>query len=987
LNDLSCLNGDTPSSDGRLNWGLIVRFFSFGPFVFVPEQQLLQRADAVVRLGSRAFEILTALVERPGEVVSKDELQSRVWPSTFVEESNLKVNVAALRRALGDGTDGQQYIATVTGRGYRFTAPVSTTQRDGRPGLPARTHNLPAPHGQIVGRTEEVDAILRSLESSRLVSVVGAGGIGKTTVALAVGERLTDRYEHGVWFIDLASVSDPTLVPASIAATIGLRAQSAGVEAALAAFMRDRESLLILDNCEHLLPAVASCAGMLLAKAAKVRILATSRQPLASRGERVYRLTALGTPSRSIGLSAAEALAFPAVELFVQRAQESLSDFVLRDEDAPTVAEICQRLDGLALAIELAATRVEAFGMRELLDLLEDRFQLLKGRQTDRLRHQTLAATLDWSYGLLDENERDTLRCLAVFAGAFSLDSACAIVTDGTRSRAECIGDVASLVAKSLLATERGTAGTHYRLLDTTRRYALEKLSESGALDRLRERHAEHVLELAEQAESEWDSRPTAQWLDAYGRRIDDIRSALAWAWAGRRSPRTCVALTVAAIPFWEHLSLVEESRTSIDRVLEDAFAAVRDERDDMKLNMALGTTLLHTRGPLPAVKAAWTKALQLAETLGDADYELRCLWGLCDYNTWTGSHAAALQIAEKIRRLASDRGDLAASNNVDRQAGTALRYMGELAESRRYLERMIGRYIPPVVRSDIARFQLDPRVAARGTLANVMWLQGHPDQALALAEQQLEGARLADHAVALCNALVHTACPINLLSGNLAAAEKLLAEIETHVAEHGMAVWAAMARCLRGEWLLRCGHASGLTILRGGLDELSTLNFRMRYAAHLGAYAAGLGARGDVGAAQAAIDDAITLSQTSGEVWAIPELLRIKGDLLRLEQLDSEAHTAGELYREALVVAQAQGALSWELRAATSFAELLHGLGDCQQAASVLKPVYARFDEGFGTGDLVRARTVLEAIHKPGDIGQTFGRSANATGHESPSW
>jgi predicted ATPase/DNA-binding winged helix-turn-helix (wHTH) protein len=964
----------------------MLRSYSFGPFVLVPEQQLLLRGDAAVRLGSRAFEILAALVERPGELVSKDELQARVWPGTFVEESNLKVNVAALRRALGDDRNGHRYIATITGRGYRFTAPVNMTDRDSRRSPPARTNNLPAMHGRMVGRAEEVDAILQALQASRFVSVVGAGGIGKTTVALAVGEWLKDKYPHGVWFVDLASASDPALVPASIAAAVGLRTQTAGVEPALATFMRDRECMLILDNCEHLLPGAALTVGTLLEQAHKLRILATSRQALGHRGERVYRLTALRTPSRSAGLSAAEALAFPAVELFVQRARESLSDFELRDEDAPAVAEICQRLDGLALAIELAATRVDAFGAGELLDLLEDRFQLLRGSQTDRLRHQTLAATLDWSYGLLDENERETLRCLSVFAGAFNLDSASAIATDGTRSRADCIDDIASLVAKSLLATERGTAGTNYRLLDTTRRYALEKLSESGALDRLRERHAGHVLELARRAEAEWNSRPTAEWLDAYGRRIDDIRSALAWARSESRSSRTCVALTVAAIPFWEHLSLVEESRTSIDSALDENFASVRDERDDMKLNMALGTTLLHTRGPLPEVKAAWTRALQLAETLGDADYELRCLWGLCDYNTWTGSHGAALEIAERIRRLANARRDLAASNNVDRQAGTALRYMGELAASRRHLERMIGRYVPPVGRSDIARFQLDPRLAARGTLANILWLQGYPDQALALAAQQLEGARLADHAVALCNALVHTACPINLLCGNLPAADELLSETEAHVADHGMTVWGAMTRCLRGEWLLKQGKASGLTILRGALDELSRLNFRMRYPAHLGAYAAGLSAQGEDDAAQAVIDEAIALSQTSGEVWAMPELLRIKGDLARDGRLDGRAHDACECYRQAMTLASAQGALSWELRAATSLAELLQVLGDCEQATAVLRLVYARFGEGFGTADLMRARAVLDAIDRPEEQPFKAGAELGAASPENPS-
>jgi predicted ATPase/DNA-binding winged helix-turn-helix (wHTH) protein len=961
--------------------------YAFGPFVLVPERQALLRDQTVVRVGSRALEILAALVERPGEVVSKAELVARAWPRTFVEDSNLKVNVAALRRALGDSANDTRYIATVSGRGYRFVSPVHASgYGDIRPVVrpeSIRQHNLPAATTRLLGRGDAVGAIQSALTKHRLVTIVGPGGIGKTKLTLTVADQLTPAYAHGVWFVDLAMVSDAALVPTSIATAIGLRLHSASIEAALIAFATDRELLLVLDNCEHLVEAVATCTQTLLAAAARVRVLATSREPMRIPGEHVYRLPPLETPQKACGLTAAEALAFPAIELFVERAISSRSGFVLIDENAPIVAEICRRLDGLALAIELAVPRLDAFSTRELLDLLTDQAQMLGNMRCGDHRHQTLAATLDWSYGLLAEPERGLLRRLSIFSGAFSLESACAVAVDDGRLRADCTHRVANLVAKSLVSTERGDLGTHYRLLDTTRRYARQKLDESGEHDHLRRRHAEHLLELAERAEAEWRIRPTNQWLAEYGCKVDDIRSALNWAFFDSRSIAMGIALTVAAIPFWEHLSLVDECRMRVEGAINASFAKYRSARDDMKLHLALGTTLLHTRGPLPEVRTAWNAALGCAEALGDTEYMLRCLWGLCDYFTWTGEHQSALAIADRIRRLATDCRDVDACNNVDRQTGTALRYLGDLAGSRRHLERMIARYVPPVTRSDIARFQLDPRSAARGTLANVLWLQGQPDKAVAMAQRQLEEARAAHHALALCNAVVHTTCPIAMLTGDITAADRMLVGIQAHVAEHAMMIWSAMARSLRGEWLLQIGDASGLTILKTALDELLAVGFRMRCPFYMGVYAAGLGEHGDIDVGLVAIDEAIALAASTGEVWCVPELLRIKADLsLKEERLSADAEA---LYMQAIELAHRHGALSWELRGATSLAEHWLRSEKGESAAALLAPIFQRFGEGFTTRDLLKARAVLDAVGDPGKKSAAGSRRARRSGAAQP--
>ncbi len=949
-----------------------MRSYSFGPYIFIPERQSLVKNERPVRLGSRAVEILAALVERPGELLSKDELVSRAWPETFVEESNLKVTVAALRRALGDAPADIGYIATVSGRGYRFVSPVHAAWEGEKqlpaPVAPARAHNLPVTTTRLVGRGDAVNATLDALFRSRLVTIVGPGGIGKTRLALAAAEALAGACQHGIWFVDLARVSDAALVPTSIASALGLRVHSARIEAALAAFAADRELMLILDNCEHVIEAAAACAGMLLAAAPRLRIIATSREPLRIGEEQLYRLPPLESPPQDAALSAAEALAFPAVELFVERAAKSFPGFELDDADAPVVAEICRRLDGLALAIELAAPRLDAFSARELLDLLADQSQLCNMRSGPD-RHHTLAATLDWSYGLLAEPERMLLRRLSVFAGAFSLESACAIAADKGNPRAQCTQGVANLVAKSLVAIERGELGTQYRLLDTTRRYALERLEESGEREALRQRHAEHLLVLAERAETEWKIRPTDQWLAEYGSKVDDIRLALGWAFStANRSLALGVALTVAAIPFWEHLSLVEECRARLEAALETSLADTRSLRDEMKLHLALGTALFHTRGPVPEVKAAWATALGCAETLGDIEFQMSCLWGLCDYATWTGDHRTTLATAEKIRKLADTSGDPAARTNVERQTGTALRYLGELGKARRHFERMIAHYVPPVTRSDIARFQLDPRSAARGTLANVLWLQGHPQKAVAMAERQLEEARAARHALALCNALIHTTCPIALWTGDLDGAERMLATIEVHMAEHAMTIWMAMGRCLRADCLLQSGDARGLALMRGALEELDDVGFRMRCPFYTGIYAAGLGAFGDPASGLAAIEPAIALSASTGELWCMPELLRIKADLLRRDNGARTVQARDALYLQALDLAHRQGARSWELRTATTLAEDWFWQGHGARASDLLTPIYRRFSDGFETADLVRARLILDALPVGGD-------------------
>src|SRR5947207_826345 len=491
---------------------------SFGPYRLLAAQRLLLEGDTPVRLGSRAFDTLAALVGRAGEVVGKEELIARVWPQTFVEDANLKIQVSALRRALGDGHAGRRFIVTVPGRGYNFVAPVSLEEPP-RAALPpavgsASVHNLPLAMTRMIGRDETVAALISRLSRQRLVTILGPGGIGKTTLALAVAERMIESYEHGVWLIDLAPLGDPRLVPSAVATVLGLEIHTEDPLAGLVAGLRDKRMLLLLDNCEHVIEAAAGLAAAVLTGAPGVNILATSREPLGVAGERAHRLGPLGSPPTSSGLTAAEAAAFPAVQLFVERVTAIVEDFALTDANAPLIVEICQKLDGLPLAIEFAAPRVEVLGVEGLAAGLNHSLPLLTARRRTTLpRHRTMRAVVEWSYGLLSKDEQRLLRTLGIFAGGFTVEAAAAVAADTANTRVDAIDRLADLVAKSLVVADVGGAKPRFRLLDTTRAYAIEQLDESGGRDQLARRHAEYSRRRFGRAEGDAPASPAGGWL------------------------------------------------------------------------------------------------------------------------------------------------------------------------------------------------------------------------------------------------------------------------------------------------------------------------------------------------------------------------------------------------------------------------------------------------------------------------------------------
>jgi len=455
--------------------GIAASEISFGPFRLFPKEGLLLEADKPVRLGSRALDLLIALVERPGQLVTNKELMARVWPNVYVEPNNLTVHIAALRRVLGDGREGNRYLINIRGRGYRFVAPVAHAEN--------RTccHNLPAQVTRLVGRDETLRLLATRLSEERFLTIVGPGGIGKSSVALALADEVAENYEHGVWLVDLAHLNEASLVPTAIASTLGFGPLRGNPTVSLVEALRNRQMLLVFDNCSHVVETAASVVVSILRGAAGVRILATSREPMRAEGEQRYRLSSLAVPAGSAPHTAAEALRFSAVELFVQFAAARLENFELTDADVPFIVDLCRKLDGIPLAIEFAAGRIDAFGVRGLAARLDAGVQSLTSScRTALPRHQTLRSMLNWSYEWLPEPERTILCRLSILAGNFTLEKAIAVAANDDIEASDVADSVASLVTKSLITVDLAGEEPLYRLFETTRAYLLEKLQESG---------------------------------------------------------------------------------------------------------------------------------------------------------------------------------------------------------------------------------------------------------------------------------------------------------------------------------------------------------------------------------------------------------------------------------------------------------------------------------------------------------------------------
>ncbi|MET4198669.1 winged helix-turn-helix domain-containing protein [Bradyrhizobium sp. LA6.12] len=933
------------------------KVLSFGPFELSIGGRLLTNGANVVPLGARAMDLLIVLVEQANKVVGRRTLIERVWPKSGVEQVSLRVHISALRKALNQSDPGRRYITNVPGRGYSFVAPVTTLSSAVSGDLnPSSRSRLPARLVRMLGRREALAVIQMKLAEQKFVTVVGPGGIGKTTVAVAVAHEMSATFNNQIYFVDLSALGGTSLVAPAIAAVLGVSVQTDNVVPALIDRLQGRPTLIILDCCEHLIDEASAVAEGLICRVPTLHLLATSREAMRVEGEHVYELCALACPREDRILSAHDVMQYPAVQLLVDRARAVRGDFELTDTDAPVAARICRRLDGIPLAIELAAGRVDIFGLGKTASLLDDRLNLSwVGRRTASPKHQTLNAALEWSYDLLGLAEKRILSRLSVFAGGFTFEAAVAVVADETIDEtivSDCIWELRS---KSMIAAQG--QGTRLRLLDTTHAFASERLAESAEEVGWRRRHALYFGELFKQGAS----LDIPERLQALGDEVGNVRAALNWAFSVEGDTKIGVELAAASAGTWMAMALLTECREWMTKAINRLDTASAGSRQEMIIQSALASCMMFTDGMTEESYASWEKARLLAECLNDTECQLDSLLVLWAHQIRLPSYAEATELADQcgdVADVSNNRGAVATANYM---RGVTYHHIGRILQAEAYFELSLHRDDEASRRSLIMRFGYDRKVDALAVLSNLAWLRGCPDQARHLKLTSIAEARQLDHAVPLCVALAWASFNTYLTSPDDPETESLANELVDHAGKyavesyHGFGLsMQALCGVRRGE-----GDTASATLYRG-LEKLSAARYGVFNWFLQAEFARCTAVAGRARQGLAVFERAkINLDETQ---WYAAELRRIRGELALCN--DEGLGAARHYFVSALELSASQASLSWELRAATSLAMAEKSAGQRERGWQALQLTHAKFREGLETVDLQLAKQVLAVPH-----------------------
>jgi predicted ATPase/DNA-binding winged helix-turn-helix (wHTH) protein len=934
----------------------------------------LRILGTAVPVGGRAFEIIEVLARSSGELVTKDELMDRIWPGAIVMENTLHVHTAAVRKALGPY---RGLLKTVSGRGYRLLGDWSVRHQDvARPpvGLQQiRTSgetpgsNFPLTVTRLIGRSAAVQRVQDLVSAYRIVTLTGPGGIGKTALAIEAAGGLLPGFDDGGWFVELASVSNPGLVPSAVASVLGLKLSGEISADAVARAVGAKRLLLVLDNCEHVVDAAANLAEHFTRLCPHVTILTTSREVLRTDGETAWRVPPLDVPAP--GQEAPDdVLGHSAVQLFIARVNALDTSFSPGTGELASVAAICRRLDGIPLAIEFAAASAATIGIASVAAGLRDRFALLtRGRRTALARQRTLRATLDWSYDLLSEAEQRLIRHLAVFQGGFTLDAAVAVMMDTGVDTAAVTHGVADLVTKSLVALDTARGDTRWYLLETIRAYSLEKLAERGESETVSGCHAVYFRDLVVPMPSGPRSILSEKDLTRCLREIDNVRAALDWCFSSTGEPAIGVDLTVAYAPAWRHLMLMSECRERCEHALLTLDPHLTaNKRTRMELQITLAGAIFVTLGAAERAKAILTEALDTAGTLNDFDAQARALTSLRTLYVHLGEYGPARIVAERIKDFADRSDDPISLRAAWRQIGTALVTSGRPREAQRYFERVLRSPVVPGDRHGAIYYNSNDHASARAMLARALWMQGFTERALVEAHASLEELDGANHQLLLCRTLYYGLCRITPVIGDFTTADReitRLIDVATALNAH---FWGAAGRFLKGKLLVERGEfAQGLAVLRDAFDTCDQAGWRLSYPEFKGALASGLAGHGRFGEALGALEDAVTSAGEGedGQVWYVPELLRIKGEVLLQLGAHQHAQAAEDCFKQAGKMAREQDALFWELRIALSLARLRVRQERHDEAKQILALVHERFTDGYETSDLRATRTLLDGL------------------------
>lgn len=926
--------------------------FTFGPFELHPVRRVLLRNGEPVQIGSRAFDVLTLLLERAGAIVGKEELMARAWPRTCVEESNLRVHISALRKLLEKGEDGVRYIDNVAGRGYSFVgavtsgaaAPASLAPRSTPYSLPTRLD--PRLTSRLIGREDALAAVCAAMREVRLLSIVGPGGVGKTALAVAAARQMAAQFPDGLCLLELGGVANPALVVDALAAALHL--PSHAPYDAIVAQLRGRRLLLILDSCEHLGDAPARLAQGLCAEAPGLKVLATSREALGLAGERVHSLAPLALPAADTLLGPSALADYGALALFAHCAAGALELAGPGGDELGLVAEICRRLDGLPLAIELAAARVPMLGLHGVASGLGDSLALLsRSRPGGEPRHQSLREVLDWSYTRLAPAEQRLMRCLSVYRGSFTAD--CARAVWPAQAGPFEPASLYNLAARSLLVCDYDGADVGYRMLGTTRLHAAECLARAGEQPLAGRAHAARCLALMDEAHAAHAGLGAARWVARYAGRLADVRAALDWCFAGGGDAALGVRLAAASTLLWSELSLLDEQRVQILRALPHA----ADPATEMRLQASLGGALVHLDSPSAQVTTAFARAYELARTHGDSAQLARSFSGLCVNHLLQGQYPQAMALGHAFapyrKRKHEDPRARDADELHDRMMAATLHFHGEQRQARFHAERVYrlprgpqlgphhGPHQGPHQGPSGSAIHFDGQAASSAVLARIRWLAGHAEEAAALASSSVERAQEIEHPASLCLSLALAAIPIAFWNGDGHAASYFTALLCERSQLHGLKHWQSWAAQFRA--LTEGGGAGVAGALLPGPQAETVFTVLPGLAGPADFARVGQGLAG----------------------WCAAELTRQKAVWMRTAGRPAAQAEAALL--QAAAIAESQGALAWLLRAAITRAQWSLGTPEAGPALGQLGAILRRFPQGFPSRDQRDAQALLESM------------------------
>lgn len=890
--------------------------YEFGPYLLVPSERLLERDGDPVNIGSRAFDLLTVLVENGGEVVSKKDLHARVWPGVTVDEVSLRVHISGLRKVLGEASGGKQYITNVSGRGYAFSVPVrasSVLETPSAAQADTAANTLPPRLPRMVGRDQVVEEVTERLLQARFLSLVGPGGIGKTTIAVAAAHALRAKFDDGVIFVDLATITSDALVASSFANLVGVPVASPDPTSEITSILAKRRLLFVLDNCEHLIDPVASLAEHIFLKCPHVHLLATSRENLRVEGEHVLVVPPLDAPPEGYSGDPDRLLSYPAVRLFLDRAYASGGSREHSEEEIEVAANICRKLEGVALAIELVAGRAGTHGVLQMPELLDYRFGLYwQGRRTALPRHQTMAALHDWSYNLLGERERQVFRRLGWIVGEFTLEAAASV--GGIPDVAEVSQLVESLADKSLLSRTFSAIGKQgYRMAETTRAYAMEKLQRLQAeeLQAAALGHATFYLSEMESAVEGANTFRLTGTSAAHRTALPNIRLAMGWCYGRDETVELAVRLAAASAPMLLELSLLDECYRSASLALDRLPRELEGSIEEARLQQALAVSGIIVRSGHQEVSDAFSRALAIAERLDHDRMRLDILAGRNIFEMRSGDCYKGMEVAIEAQNIA-DESSSEARNLVRWMLGIGFAYSGDLHKAREQLEASCAGLSGQTAFNLCVFTQL---IRAYVQYGRVLCLQGDGDAAKTYVYKATQEASAYGHPIPKCIAFAYAASVLIWL-GDWEGASDLIAKLRNVAEGNSLAAFRAVSKGLEGELAVRMGHpASGVPLLGEALGIMRSENHHHMVVSFLAALAEGMAELGQSDAGAAILVEAIELAEKTGEKFQLPDMRRLQA-VLALETGSEPLEVARGHLNAAWHLALEQGAVAFQRKA-----------------------------------------------------------------------